>query len=83
MWPLYYPGADFLETMLGLGADPNYSDGDEWSLLDLVLNQGNDEALNILLSHNPVMKVTRYVAEDVEKNGSLLAKKTVGKCVRF
>ena len=80
MWPLYYPGADFLETMLKLGADPNYTDADEWTLLDLVLNQGNDEALKILLSYNPNMKVTRSVAEDVAKKGSKLAKETLKKC---
>ena len=80
MWPLYYPGADFLETMLALGADPNYSDADDWSLLDLVLNQGNDEALKILLRYNPIMKVTRSVAEDVAKKGSKLAKETLTKC---
>ena len=80
MWPLYYPGADFLEVMLGLGADPNYTDADEWSLLDLVLNQGNDEALKILLSYNPTLRVTRSVAEAVQKHGSTLAKKTVAKC---
>lgn len=80
MWPLCYPGADFLETMLGLGADPNYSDADDWSLLDLVLNQGNDEALKILLRYNPAMKVVRSVAEDVAKKGSALAKETLAKC---
>ena len=80
MWPLYYPGADFLETMLALGAYPNYSDADDWSLLDLVLNQGNDEALKILLRYNPIMKVTRSVAEDVAKKGSKLAKETLTKC---
>jgi len=80
MWPGFYPCADFLETMLGIGADPNYSDGDEWSLLDLVLNQGNDEALNILLRYSPAMRVTKCVAETVMKRGTKLAKETVAKC---
>ena len=82
MWPLYYPGADFLETMLRLGADPNYSDCDNWTLLDLVLNQGNDEALRILMSYSPDMKVLRSIAEKVEKNGSDLAKDIVRRCER-
>jgi ankyrin repeat protein len=82
MWPLYYPGADFIETMLRIGADPNYSDCDNWSLLDLVLNQGNDEALRILLSYKPEMKITNYVSEKVQESGSELAKDVVKRCER-
>lgn len=80
MYPLYHPGAEFIETMLKLGADPNYSDADEWSLLDIVLNKGDDEALKILLSYCPNMRVTKFVAEAVEQKGSKLAKETVAKC---
>jgi len=80
MYPLYYPGADFVETMLKLGADPNYSDCDGWTLLDLVLNLGDDKALEILLSYMPEMKIQKYVAESAEKRGSLLAKDVVKRC---
>jgi len=80
MYPLYYPGVDFIETMLRLGADPNYSDADDWSLLDIVLNKGDDEALKILLNYNPTMRITQSVAKAVKKQGSQLAKETVKKC---
>jgi len=80
MYPLYYPGADFVETMLKLGADPNYSDCDGWTLLDLVLNLGDDVALRILLTYMPEMKIQKSVAEGVEKRGSPLAKDIAKRC---
>lgn len=80
MWPAFYPCADFLESMLSVGADPNYSDADDWSLLDLVLNQGKDEALSILLRYSPAMRVRKFVADAVMKRGTKLAKETVAKC---
>jgi ankyrin repeat protein len=79
-YPLYYPGIDFIKTMLKLGADPNYSDCDGWSFLDIVLNHGNDEALRILMSYMPEMKIQKSVAEKVEERGSLLAKDVVKQC---
>jgi hypothetical protein len=80
MYPLYYPGADFVETMLKLGADPNYSDADDWTLLDLVLNLGDDVALRILLTYMPEMKIQKSVAEHVQKKGSHLAKDIAKRC---
>ena len=76
----YCPGVDFIETMLKLGADPNYSDADDWTLLDIVLNHGDDEALRILMSYMPEMKIQKSVAEDVKKRGSHLAKDVAKRC---
>jgi hypothetical protein len=80
MYPLYYPGADFVETMLRIGADPNYSDCDGWSLLDLVLNHEDDKALEILMSYSPELKVLDIIADKVKKDGSPLAKDIVRRC---
>jgi ankyrin repeat protein len=80
MYPLYYPGSDFVETMLRIGASPDYSDADDWSFLSIVLNHGDDEALKVLLKYAPVMRVVKCVAAAVLENGSQLAKETVAKC---
>ena len=79
-YPLLYPGVELIETLLELGASPNYSDADDWSLLDIVLNHGDDEALHVLLKYKPTMKILQNVAEEIKKNGSRLAKETVAKC---
>jgi len=79
-YPNYYPGVDFIEEMLKIGASPDYTDADEWNFLSIVLNHGDDEALKVLLKHKPVLRVVKCVAAEVEKRGSQLAKETVAKC---
>lgn len=72
-----YPGAcnsyEYVESLLRLGADPNYTDCDEYSLLELVMIQKCEKTLRTLLTYSPEMKLRKYIYNGAIKNGGIWA----------
>jgi hypothetical protein len=70
-----YPGAcnshEYVESLLRLGADPNYTDCDEYSLLELVMIQKCEKTLRTLLTYSPEMKLRKYIYDSAIKKGGI------------
>jgi len=70
-----YPSAcgshAYVETLLRLGADPNYTDCDEYSLLELVMIQKCENTLRTLLTYPLEMKLRKYIYDGAIKTGGI------------
>ena len=62
---------EYIETMLRLGADPNYTDCDEYSLLEIILLNKREQALRTLLAYSPEMKLRKYIYDGAIKAGGI------------
>lgn len=65
MWNMdEYHTAPIMKELLDIGADPNWVDCDGWSVLELVLEWGGDEAcLKLLEQAGATLKVKSVVAD--------------------
>lgn len=62
---------DYLETLLRLGADPNYTDCDEYSLLEIILLNKREKALKTLLAYSPEMRLRKHIYNGAIKAGGI------------
>jgi len=70
-----YPGVrdshEYVESLLRLGADPNYTDCDEYSLLEMVMINGCEKTLKTLLRYSPELKIRKYIYNEAKKKGGI------------
>lgn len=70
-----YPGMcsshEYVETLLRLGADPNYTDCDEYSLLEILMINNCEDTLRTLLKYSPELKLRKYIYNGAIKKGGI------------
>lgn len=64
---------EYLESLLRLGADPNYTDCDEYSLLEIILLNKREKALKTLLAYSPEMRIRKSIYDYAIKYGGIFA----------
>jgi hypothetical protein len=70
-YPVACNSHEYVEGLLRLGADPNYTDCDEYSLLELVMIQKCEKTLRTLLTYSPEMKLRKYIYDGAIKSGGI------------